>query len=296
MSRGCFCYIFSDLKVLGQYFKEEYSNFKISNDLLLRLNLDHEKNEYNYLKIKDIAVLSYLHEITSKLHRNLPQFVLAVLLEEGEDPERFRPSLKKAAQELEELDLLSLTREEFDKKLKEIHEKHVETLLDILNPENMKERVINRTKNMLSGGRKKRKLAQELLEKIEEKLPEKLYSFYTIAEESFKSKDHEKAAKNFLKAAEVADELLEKELSKVFRERARISREIPYLSKQMEEFHSKAKNALRNEDFHQSYVYYKKASEIAKELMLVDKEEELRLKSKALQEFHQVDQRFRKNK
>ena len=30
--------------------------------------------------------------------------------------------------------------------------------------------------------------------------------------------------------------------------------------------------------------------------MLGDKEEEFRLKSKALQEFYQVDQRFRKNK
>ncbi len=296
MARGCFCYIFSDLKVLGQYLKKEYSNFKISNDLLLRLNLDHEKNAFNYLKIKDMAVLSYLHEVTSKLRRNLPRFVLAILLEEEEDPERFRPSLKKATNELEKLDLISLSREEFDEHLKKIYEEHVETLFDILDPENMKERVINRTKNMLNGGRKDRKIAQELLEKIEEKLPEKLYSIYTIAEQAFKSEDHEKAAKNFLKAAEVAEELLEMDLSKAFKERARISREIPSLSKKMEDFHSKAKNALRNEDFHQSYLYYKKASEIAKELMLGDKEEEFRLKSKALQEFYQVDQRFRKNK
>ena len=149
---------------------------------------------------------------------------------------------------------------------------------------------------MIGGGRKERKIAQDLLEKIEDNLHEKLLSFYNAAEKSLKLKDYEKAAKNFLKTSDLAEELLEVDLAKTFKERAKLSKKIPTLSKKLDEFHSAAKNALRNENFHESYTYYKKASEIAKELMLSDKEEEYRLKSKALQDFYQVDQRFHKTK
>ena len=57
-----------------------------------------------------------------------------------------------------------------------------------------------------------------------------------------------------------------------------------------------ARNFLRHEQFNVAYVAYRKASEMAKELLLPDEEEEFRLKSKALQEFYQVDQKFKKKK
>ena len=44
-----------DYKVLGYYFKEGKSDFEISNDLFLRLNLDHSKDEYSLLKLKENA-------------------------------------------------------------------------------------------------------------------------------------------------------------------------------------------------------------------------------------------------
>ncbi len=296
MTGGCFCYIVADLKLLGQYFKEDYKDFELTNNLFLRLNLDHERNEFNLLKLKDLIILTYSHEVSTKAHRKPPKFILGILLTENEDPEKFRPALKSASNEIEALDLLNISREEFETKLKQIYEDHIETLMDILHPREIKERVISRTKNLLEGSKQERKIAQELLEKIEDKLHEKIITFYHAAEKALKNKDYDKAAKNFLKASEVAEELLEKDLSKTFKERARISQNVPSLSKQMEEFQMNARNALRNEKFHESYRYYKKASELAKELMLAEKEEEYRLKSKALQDFYQVDEKFRKAK
>ena len=41
----------ADYRVLGYYNKSK-SDFEITNDLFLRLNLDHSKNEYNLLKLK----------------------------------------------------------------------------------------------------------------------------------------------------------------------------------------------------------------------------------------------------
>ena len=56
MPMGCFVILLpidADYKIMGYYFKENKSDFEISNDLFLRLNLDHSKNEYNLLKLKE---------------------------------------------------------------------------------------------------------------------------------------------------------------------------------------------------------------------------------------------------
>jgi hypothetical protein len=41
---------------------------------------------------------------------------------------------------------------------------------------------------------------------------------------------------------------------------------------------------------------YRKASEISKKLVQFDKEEEFRLKSKALEDFYKIDEKYSKNK
>ena len=51
----------ADYKILGYFHKEGKSNFEITNDLFLRLNLDHSKDEYSLLKLKDFQIFSYLY-------------------------------------------------------------------------------------------------------------------------------------------------------------------------------------------------------------------------------------------
>ncbi|MFW9821735.1 MAG: hypothetical protein ACFFE4_02295, partial [Candidatus Thorarchaeota archaeon] len=68
----------------------------------------------------------------------------------------------------------------------------------------------------------------------------------------------------------------------------------PELSKERDKLVQDARSFLRNEDFHNAYLSYRKASEISKKLVQFDKEEEYRLKSRALEEFHKVDQKFKK--
>ncbi|GAI72141.1 unnamed protein product [marine sediment metagenome] len=47
-------------------------------------------------------------------------------------------------------------------------------------------------------------------------------------------------------------------------------------------------------NFHSAYISYKKASELSKKLVDFNKEEEYRLKSKALEEFYKVDEEYKK--
>ncbi|MFX1338636.1 MAG: hypothetical protein ACFFDK_08505 [Promethearchaeota archaeon] len=297
MPIGCFVILLnseSEYHVLGYYFKETKSDFKITSDLYLRLNLDHSKNQYSLLKLKDFHLISYIYKFKGKISRKALGLIVGILLSESDDPEKLRTPLKNTALALEQIDLLGMTKEQFETKLKEIYHEFLETLTDILDPNALKESIINRTKEMLSGGKKERRIAQELLEKIEGNVHTKITEYYQSAEDALKDLDYEKASKQYKKAAEVAEELLEKDLAKSLNERAKLSFNIPDLTKKRDNIVKEARNALKNENFHSAYIFYLRAAELSKELMQPEKEEEFSLKSKALQDIYLFEERMKK--
>ncbi|TFF88311.1 MAG: hypothetical protein EU550_01530 [Promethearchaeota archaeon] len=299
MPKGCFVVLLpldSDYRVLGYYFKDSSLDFEVSNNLFLRLNLDHERNEYNLLKLQEFRLFSYVHKFKGKLKRKANGLIIGILLEEEEKPERYRSSLKEASESLEKIDVINLTKEEFKSALKRIYQENLEPLVDALDPESIRSYIINRTKSMLSGGKKERKLAQELLEGIEDKDHSKISELYKLGKKAYQSSDFDKAAKYYSKSAEIAEELMgdESELTKSLKERANFAQKVPELSKEREKVVQNARDSLRNENFHAAYTLYRKASELSKELVQFDKEEEYRLKSNALKDFYNVDQRYKK--
>jgi len=299
MPAGSFAIIIpleSDYKILGYYFKEGKSNFEITNELFLRLNLDHSKNEFNLLKLKDYNIFSFLYKFKGKLTRKASGVIIGILLNENDKPEKFRSPLMEGAEAIEVigLNLLNMKKVEFEPLLKDIYLEHLEPLIDILKPEALKDSIITITKFMLSGGTNERKIAQELLKKIENGEHEKIADYYTSAEDALKSLDYDKAAKFFKKAAEIAEQLYIVDIAESISEKASFSDKIPDLSKKRDKVIQDARNYLKNEDFHNAYINYKKASEISKKLVEFDKEEEYRLKFEALRSFHEVDQKYRK--
>lgn len=283
-----------DYKILGYYFKDSSTDFEVTSNLFLRLNLDHSKNEINYLNLKEYALLSYLHQLKGKHARKATGLVFGLVLSLDEDADKFQTPLKNAAKSLQSFDLLSINESQFSEKLKEIYEEYIESMKDSINSVSIKNSVINRTKEMLSGGKKSRAKATELLSKIEDNEHVKISQYFEDAEEEKKKEEYDKAAKLYEKGAEIAEELYEEELAKNLRDRAKAARRIPELSKNLEMSAQKARNYLKNEDFNRSYIWYKKASEIARDLMLPEKEEEYALKSKALKDFYQVDEKYKK--
>ncbi|MHA2121993.1 MAG: hypothetical protein ACW990_12390, partial [Promethearchaeota archaeon] len=189
---------------MGYYFKEGKSEFEISNDLFLRLNLDHSKNDYSLLKLKDTRIFSFSYKFKGKMGRKAQGIIIGMLLTEEDEPEKFRSSLKEAAEALEmpSLNIVSTSKDSFETILKDIYLEHLEPLVDILQPESLKKSVINVTKLMLSGGKKERKIAQDLLQKIEANEHSKISEFYHEAENALKLLDYVKAAKFYLKAGE----------------------------------------------------------------------------------------------
>ena len=299
MPAGSFAIILpldKDYKVLGYYFKDGNSIFEVTSDIFLRLNLDHSKDEYNLLSLKDLKIFSYLHVLKGKIARKASKIIVGLLLNENDEPEKFRASLKETAEAVEVLglDVLDMSQNKFEQLLKDIYLEHLEPLTDILKPEALKESIINITKFMLSGGKKERGIAQDLLKRVENGDHEKIAENYTIAEKALSSLDYEKAAKLFSKASQIAEELYVVDIAEVLKEKSSFSIKIPDLSKKRNKLVQDARNSLRNEDFHSAYVGYKKASELSKKLVDFEKEEEYRLKSKALEDFYLIDEKKKK--
>ncbi|MHA1272175.1 MAG: hypothetical protein ACTSQS_01940 [Promethearchaeota archaeon] len=284
----------SDYYELGSYAPEVGFKFKITDNIFLRLHLDHEKSEYNIRKFKDVTIASYLHNLSGKIARKIKSLLIGVVLDEKDDTEKLRHVLKNAAEELEKLNLIGISKEEIEEKLKNIYFRLFDTSFFALDPEFIKNKVIDYTKELLTGKKKDRVIAQELLKYIEEGLHHKISENYEQAEKALKENDLKDAAKYFEKAAEIAEKLMLTDLAKKLRGRSKNSGKIPILRKNMEEAAQKARNFLKNEDFYNANIYYLKASEIAKELMDAEKQEEYSLKAKALKEFHEIDQRFKK--
>jgi hypothetical protein len=286
----------ADYKIMGYYRKEEKSNFEITNDLFLRLNLDHSKDEYSLLKLKDFQIFSYLYNFKGKLTRKASGIIMGLLFNESDKPEKFRSALKEGAEAVEVLGLniLKMQQTEFESLLKDIYLEHLEPLVDILKPEVLKTNIIAITKFMLSGGKEERKIAQDLLKKVEEGEHLKISEIFNNADAALKALEYEKASKLFKKAAEIAQDLYVLDIAESLKEKANFSGIIPNMSKQRDKHVHEARSFLRNEDFHSAYISYKKASDLSKKLVDFDKEEEYRLKSKALEEFYKVDEKYKK--
>jgi hypothetical protein len=286
----------ADYKILGYYNKEGKSNFEITNDLFLRLNLDHSKDEYNLLKLKDYKIFSYIYNFKGKLTRKASGIIMGLLLNETDKPEKYRSALKEGAEAVEVLGLniLKMQPTEFESLLKDIYLEHLEPLVDILKPEVLKTNIIAITKFMLSGGKEERKIAQDLLKKVEEGEHLKISEIFNNADAALKALEYEKASKLFKKAAEIAQDLYVLDIAESLKEKANFSGIIPNMSKQRDKHVHEARSFLRNEDFHSAYISYKKASDLSKKLVDFDKEEEYRLKSKALEEFYKVDEKYKK--
>jgi hypothetical protein len=285
----------TDYRILGYYNKSK-SDFEITNDLFLRLNLDHSKDEYNLLKLKENQIFSYIYKFKGKLMRKASGIIIGLLLNENDKPERYRSALKEGAEAVEVLglNLLNMPPTEFESLLKDIYLEHLEPLVDILKPEVLKANMIAITKFMLSGGKQERKIAQDLLKKVEEGEHIKISEYYNNADAALKALEYEKASKFFKKAAEIAEELYVLDIAESLKEKATFSGDIPNISKKRDKYVQDARNFLKNEDFHSAYISYKNASDLSKKLVDFNKEEEYRLKSKALEEFYKVDEKYKK--
>jgi len=298
MPKGCFLIAMkknSEFEILGYFFKDQKRQTPISDDLLLRIRIDHNSKEINKITLENQIILSFLYKFHPKFQKYLQGIIVGLFLNIDEDAKSYISSLQTSAKLLEELDYSNIKSLNIEEKIEHIYVNYIEKLKDIVDSDNLKKLIIERTKTLLSGNIEDRKLAQELLGKIEDGIHIEMHKITNSAEEAIKNHEYEKAAKKYNAASKMAVEIYEDKLAKTLEEKAINTRQLPNIIKEREEVAVKARNSLKNDDFHTAYSLYRKAADLSEKLMDFEKSEEYSLKSRALSEFHKIDKKYKHN-
>ena len=238
MPQGCFLIAMqknSEFEILGYFFKDQKHKTLISDDLLLRIRMNHSLKEINKIILENQIILSYSYEFHQKSQKYLQGIIIGLFLNMDEDVKSYISSLQTSAKILEDLDYSDIKSINIEEKIKEIYINYIEKLKDIVDSDNLKKIIIERTKTLLSGNIEDRKLAQELLGKIENGIHIEMNKIAKSAEEAIKNGEYEKAAKKYDIASKMAVDIYEDKLAKTLKEKAINTRHIPNIIKEREE-------------------------------------------------------------
>ncbi|GAB4316558.1 MAG: hypothetical protein Kow0069_18830 [Promethearchaeota archaeon] len=270
----------------AEHFEDPAKRVTCTKDFLLKVQLGHSDKVQNTLLHGDVVFVS--HATHLKDH----SFIVGVFLEATDKPESFVQGLKNAAKTLEQHQ--GDSPEEVAVVLEDVFSRLFKTPTVALDIRSIDEHVKEKTKQLLKAG--KTSEAQALLQKVKQKVPQKLHSSAQKAQKAINKGDFDRAVRLYLEAAQYAEELEEGDLVKLLKDKAKLAKKIPELLERRDQFASEARKNLREEKFNRAALYYKKAADVSKELMDPEATEEFVLKANALAEFAKVDSRFRRKK
>ncbi len=287
MPLGCFLVIVDPAKgpkYIARFFEAGKDSYKLTDELLLRLQMIHSSKQQSTLTLEDSVLLTRSFEDRKNL------YIVVIALTPLDKTESFLNGLKDSLQKL--LSKITSMKDQLDKALEEIYFEYYRTPQVTLDSKKLEENIKEKAKKLLQSG--KTKEAENLLEKATKlKIPKKLYETATKAENEIKKGDYEKAARFYLEAADYASELGEAALSDFLRDKAKNSQKLPQFTEQRNQAVNDARKALRDDKFELAVQLYRKAADLSNELLDAQKVEEYTLKAKALQEYAAVEKKYR---
>lgn len=145
--------------------------------------------------------------------------------------------------------------------LKEILHARIESRDKLKEPKLIKEKMNERTKDLLDEG--KIQEARELID-LGEIIPDEMAHSIKLAGDFFKAKDFRSAKKNFIRAAELAEKIGELEISKILNSRAKTAENYPIYVKEREDAYKEIKRLLQDIDLKKSNYYQQSVKSIQK--------------------------------
>ncbi|OLS13443.1 MAG: hypothetical protein RBG13Loki_2897 [Promethearchaeota archaeon CR_4] len=287
MPLGCFLVTLDATKgpkYSGRFFEAGKDSYKLSDDLLLRLQMVHSSKLQSTITLEDSVLLTRSYEDRQN------HFILTVVLTPLDKPETFLNGLKDSIQKIAAK--MGSHKDQLDKLLEDNYFESLRTPQVTLDSKKLEENIKDKAKKLLQEG--KTKEAEDLLEKATKlKIPKKLYDTSTKAENELKKGDYEKAARYYQEAADYASELGEDGLCEFLRDKSKNSQRLPQFMEQRNQVVADARKALREEKFELSAQLFRRAADISNELLDAQKVEEFSLKAKALQEYASVEKKYR---
>ncbi|GAH88044.1 unnamed protein product, partial [marine sediment metagenome] len=83
----------SEFEILGYFFKDQKRQTPISDDLLLRIRIDHNLKEINKITLENQIILSFLYKFHPKFQKYLQGIIVGLFLNIDEDAKSYISSL-----------------------------------------------------------------------------------------------------------------------------------------------------------------------------------------------------------
>ncbi len=245
--------------LLSEYSVKEVGITKEILKTLADKQLDKPELRYNSLRTDNFKFYSREIKINEKKALQLG-FILST--------EEHVESLFAVFDEIEDKMIKNFTEDKSELKslLKEILHARIESRDKLKEPKLIKEKMNERTKDLLDEG--KIQEARKLID-LGEIIPDEMGYSVKLAEDFFKVKDYKSAKKNFIRAAELAEKIGELEISKILNSRAKTAENYPIYVKEREDAYKEIRRLLKDIDlktgnyYQQSIKYIQKIIDIS---------------------------------
>ncbi|MFX0039632.1 MAG: hypothetical protein ACFFAB_09885 [Candidatus Heimdallarchaeota archaeon] len=233
--------------IIAEYYLKQ--DDKISSSILKEFSEKHDKKQLIEITIREGDHRYFSKKINAEtLEKN--NLYLSFILQEGED----LVSLKSIFANVEETVIKNFADDK--SKMNQILNNAVHSILSLMEklkePKIIKETINDRTKNMLDDG--KLSEARELID-LGEEIPKKLATEVKLAEDLLNQEFYKKAKKSFLKAAELAELVQEKEIASFLKNKGEQVGFFPDLIKEREILYKEIDKILNNLDINQFHTY-----------------------------------------
>ncbi|MFX1431071.1 MAG: hypothetical protein ACFFCY_12990 [Promethearchaeota archaeon] len=233
--------------IIAEYYLKQ--DDKISSSILKEFSEKHDKKQLIEITIREGDHRYFSKKINAEtLEKN--NLYLSFILQEGED----LVSLKSIFANVEETVIKNFADDK--SKMNQILNNAVHSILSLMEklkePKIIKETINDRTKNMLDDG--KLSEARELID-LGEEIPKKLAAEVKLAGDLLNQEFYKKAKKSFLKAAELAELVQEKEIASFLKNKGEQVGFFPDLIKEREILYKEIDKILNNLDINQFHTY-----------------------------------------
>jgi hypothetical protein len=233
--------------IIAEYYLKQ--DDKISSSILKEFSEKHDKKKLIEITIREGDNRYFSKRINAESIEK-DNLYLSFILQEGED----LVSLKSIFANVEEIVIQNFTDDK--SKMNQILNNTIHSILSLMEklkePKIIKETINDRTKDLLDDG--KLSEARELID-LGEEIPEKLAAEVKLAEDLLNQEFYKKAKKSFLKAAELAELIQEKEIASFLENKGEQVGFFPDLMKEREILYKEIDKILNNLEVNQFHIY-----------------------------------------
>ena len=265
-------------------------DLSIDENTILKLRMGHAEKQYLMTIFPDYQIYSFRTQLKKRKKQAYMLFAGVFLSKEENSTPVQDPLTMYAKKILEDIGNDVVKVGKVSESIEAYYKEFFDQPFIIFNKDDIEKRLSQRVKELNKTGEFDK--ANLLLKKMQ-KIPKKLYKAHVTAEKQLEKKQFEEARETYKQAITYAKSLGEFDLANMYRQKIKLTKEMPELIAKRDEIINTAKESLRSDNIKNAADNFVQAAEISRKLMDSHHTEEYSLKAKALAEYAQIEEKFK---